>query len=368
MNGRVRMAVAMKKGKPDRVPVMCQLSWGHVLINTGLRPFEFIFNPQAFAEGFWILRQKYHFDGILLDLGYHQSAEYRRKIRIEAVEGGDLCYLPDGGRLFCPNNDDPREYYDSKPLPPEIEDIDIKNIKMEGDVPEWKLEPYEIMIARAAGEFSVHGEIASPFNGLIEIMGIQNAMMGLLLNPPKCLDLLWLFTERSWRMAKAQINLGIDAIKISSPYAGKSFISKNMYRKFVLPCEGELVKKIHEFKPGLPVYMHTCGAIGDRLELIAEDGVDGLECLDPPPLGDCDLADAKKRIGGQMFIKGNMDSVNFLLNATPDTLDGYVKQQIADGAPGGGYILSSACSVAPAVNPELLEALAPLVEKYGKYC
>ena len=90
--------------------------------------------------------------------------------------------------------------------------------------------------------------------------------------------------------------------------------------------------------------------------------------IDPPPLGGCDLADAKKRIGDHMFINGNMNSVNFLLNATPDTLDGYVKQQIADGAPGGGYILSSACSVAPAVNPELLEALAPLVEKYGKYC
>lgn len=66
-----------------------------------------------------------------------------------------------------------------------------------------------------------------------------------------------------------------------------------------------------------------------------------------------------------MFINGNMNSVNFLLNATPDTLDGYVKQQIADGAPGGGYILSSACSVAPAVNPELLEALAPLEKNTG---
>jgi hypothetical protein len=87
--------------------------------------------------------------------------------------------------------------------------------------------------------------------------------------------------------------------------------------------------------------------------------------LDPPPLGGCDLADAKKRIGDHMFINGNMNSVNFLLNATPDTLDGYVKQQIADGAPGGGYILSSACSVAPAVNPELLEALAPLEKNTG---
>jgi uroporphyrinogen-III decarboxylase len=113
--------------------------------------------------------------------------------------------------------------------------------------------------------------------------------------------------------------------------------------------------------------MHTCGAISDRLELMTESGIDGIECLDPPPLGDCELADAKKRIGELVFIKGNMDSVNVLLRATPESMDGYVQQQIADGAAGGGYILSTACSVAPGVKPEVLETLVPLAEKYGKY-
>lgn len=101
------------------------------------------------------------------------------------------------------------------------------------------------------------------------------------------------------------------AIKISSPYAGAGFLSRNFYKEFVLPYESQIAKAIRE--KGKQVYIHTCGSIGDRLELIAESDTGGLECLDPPPIGDCDLEDAKKRLGKKCFIKGNIDSVNTLL-------------------------------------------------------
>jgi len=35
--------------------------------------------------------------------------------------------------------------------------------------------------------------------------------------------------------------------------------------------------------------------------------------------------------------------------------------------PGGGYILSSACSVPPHVDPAKLEMLTPLAERFGRY-
>lgn len=45
----------------------------------------------------------------------------------------------------------------------------------------------------------------------------------------------------------------------------------------------------------------------------------------------------------------------------------YVRDMLACGMPGGGYILSTACSVAPGVKPEILRQLVPLAEKYGVY-
>ena len=79
----------------------------------------------------------------------------------------------------------------------------------------------------------------------------------------------------------------------------------------MLPYEAEVVRRIHA--AGVPVYTHTCGEIGDRLERMAATGIDGIDTLDPPPLGSVDLSDAKRRVGERLFFKGNIDPVNTLL-------------------------------------------------------
>jgi uroporphyrinogen-III decarboxylase len=96
-------------------------------------------------------------------------------------------------------------------------------------------------------------------------------------------------------------------------------------------------------------------------------GVQGIECLDPPPLGDTILSDAKKRVGQQLFLKGSLDSVNVLLRCSKDELRAYVLSMVKEAAPGGGFILSTACSIAPHVKPWVLESLTPLCEEFGIY-
>jgi len=56
-----------------------------------------------------------------------------------------------------------------------------------------------------------------------------------------------------------------------------------------------------------------------------------------------------------------------MLNADEKTFERAVKERIKIGKPGSGYILSSACSVAPHVNPERLKRLAELAIQFGKY-
>jgi uroporphyrinogen decarboxylase len=118
---------------------------------------------------------------------------------------------------------------------------------------------------------------------------------------------------------------------------------------------------------GTPVYTHTCGRIGDRLDLMLETGTQGIDTLDPPPLGNTELAAAKARIGDRVFLKGNMDSVVLLRAQTRDEVIAHATDRIRAGMPGGGYILSTACSVAPRVEPWKLELLTPLAEKIGRY-
>jgi uroporphyrinogen decarboxylase len=156
---------------------------------------------------------------------------------------------------------------------------------------------------------------------------------------------------------------GADAVLVSSAYAGAGLISTRHYREFVLPFEARVVSGFKARCPGTPVYTHTCGRIGDRLELVAETGTDGIDTLDPPPLGDVDLAEAKNRVGDRLFLKGNVDPVGTVLLGTPEAVRTDALCRIAIGATGGGYILSTACSVPPAAPPANVLALRAAAER-----
>jgi uroporphyrinogen-III decarboxylase len=138
-----------------------------------------------------------------------------------------------------------------------------------------------------------------------------------------------------------------------------------MYADFVLPYEARVVEAVK--KAGGIVYTHTCGRIGDRLDLMEATGTMGIDTLDPPPLGNVELENAKNEIGNRLFIKGNMNSVALLKYQEADQILDHARERITQGKPGGGYILSTACSVAPRVEPWKLEMLVPLAEKIGRY-
>lgn len=367
MNSKQRMQLAMHNKMPDRVPVMCQLSHGHILQVLGVSPSQFYFNGAKMAEGFYKMRELYQFDGVLVNnIHTTKPKDFFEKVTIEKRVRGEFVYLPNGDYYECPYHDD-AVFVAKNKKQPEIDDIEVDALEIETEVEDYRVETQKLLVEWSKGEFSVHGETVSPFDWLVILLGVQNAMMALMLDPEKCHEILEKYVPQSIAFAKKQIDVGVDAMKISSPFVGSSFISKTFYEEFVVPYERKLVEAVHAYAPDMPVYTHTCGFISDRLELMQSTGINGIECLDPPPLGNVDLADAKRRIGDQMFIKGNMDSVNVLLKATPETLEPYVKQMLEQGMPNGGYILSTACSVAPDVKPEVLKQLVPLAEKYGTY-
>ena len=167
----------------------------------------------------------------------------------------------------------------------------------------------------------------------------------------------------AWALAQARH--GVDAVLISSAFAGGPFLSRGMYADLVIPYERRVTAAVRA--AGVPVYTHTCGRIGDRLDLMLQTGTGGIDTMDPPPLGNTELADAKAQVGSQVFLKGNMDSVVLLRAKTRVEVIAHAAGRIQIGLPGGGYILSTACSVAPRVEPWKLEFMAPLTEEIGRY-
>jgi len=63
----------------------------------------------------------------------------------------------------------------------------------------------------------------------------------------------------------------------------------------VAPFDGPLIDLIHRF--GGKVIVHHHGNINAILERIADLGADAIQPIEEPPVGDCTMADAKRRIG-----------------------------------------------------------------------
>ncbi|MHC4741271.1 MAG: uroporphyrinogen decarboxylase family protein [Planctomycetota bacterium] len=393
MNSNRRASEAMNHGRPDRVPVMCQLALGHYFLNCDYPPSEVWFDSNTFAMALIDLQQRYGFDGVLVNLPGRPD-DWRRYLESSSKQGDTEVLNWSSGLVTVVGPDDNPQTFGPGKTPLERADystIDLKDpaiyrtpgyvwntwhapelwdVVPEADLAETDAYPQwftaAVRAARKLGpEISVHAEVFSPFTHLLELFGYEQALFALVDKPQRCHSLLDVFAG----FAKAQVELyeqcEPDAILVSSAFAGAGFISRDMYKEFVMPYEEQVYRTIAE--QGVKSYVHTCGAIGDRLDLMAQTGVDGIDTLDPPPLGTVNLDKATAEYGERFFFKGNLDAVNEMLDADDQTFEAAVRQRLEIGKPGAGYILSSACSVAPRVKPRRLTRMVQLAEEFGKY-
>ena len=232
--------------------------------------------------------------------------------------------------------------------------------------PPWHYDTLKYVLSHAGDTVSVHSEIFSPFSQFMEMLDYTNGLMALMDDPGKAKASLDALSDGAIELGCGQAAAGAHAVLISSAFAGGGLISRQHYTEFVLPYEKKVIAGIKS-RYDIPVYTHTCGAIGDRLDLMAETGTNGIDTLDPPPLGTVELSDAKRLLAGRQFIKGNLDPVNTVLMGTPDQVFEAARGRIGTAGPGGGYILSTACSVAPAAPVANIMKLREAVEEFGRY-
>lgn len=379
ISGRERILSAMNLQRTDRIPLMCQFSLGFMMTQLKVNPVLFWYDEETYANGLIDLCKKFKFDGILVSLfghSLHWDDVLKEKIELS----------PDKYKLVF---DDRYEIHSVYDLPvvsyvyektvKEIDDIDIDK-----DLPSninyipvshnlyFRLDyknlfhVFDYIRDKVGDEYSIHGEITSPFDYFLDFLGYENALVSLIINPIKSKAILQKYTDMIIDLTLKMCDHDIDAVKISSPFAGMGFISREFYEEFVVPYEKQIVEAIKS--KCKYVYLHTCGAINDRLELMIKSGISGLECLDPYPIGNVDLKDAFLRIGEKIFIKGNIDSVNTLLLGEDKKVENDIVNIINIGKKyGKGFILSTACSIAPLVKRERILLLSELIDKYGRY-
>jgi uroporphyrinogen-III decarboxylase len=371
------MATAMRHEPVDRVPVMCQLALGHYFLHAGLDAIDVWHDSEAFAEALVRMQALYGFDGILVNLPGREPGWQTLVRRVESAGRDRVVAWKDGRVTVCPPDDNPHVFLKDRRTRPSF------SLEALAEAPSY-VEPHGLLgpallgppfpswhwdtlkrVRRKTPDVSVHGEVFSPFSQLCEAVGLEDALVALRRQPDLVKAFLAARCDATVELMAGHVAAGADAVLVSSAYAGAGFISARHYREFVLPFEARVIEGFGACCPKTPVYTHTCGAIGDRLELLAETGTSGIDTLDPPPLGDVLLADAKRRVGGRVFLKGNVDPVGVVLLGTPDAVREEAERCLEAAAEGGGYILSTACSVPPSAPPANVAVLRAVVETAG---
>jgi hypothetical protein len=189
MNSKERVALTMRHQAPDRVPVMCQLSYGHYLLNTDISPHEVWYTSEGMAEAMVMLQRRYRFDGILVNCPGRPADFLNHVVSIERDQTGETLVWRDGSHTVMPWDDMPHFYPadESKPQradfdtldPDRLEDIDdfagylwntyhIQSLPGKADrgplneVPDYFFKTLDLVKAKAGKGISIHAEVFSP--------------------------------------------------------------------------------------------------------------------------------------------------------------------------------------------------------------
>jgi len=138
------------------------------------------------------------------------------------------------------------------------------------------------------------------------------------------------------------------------------------FREFSLPTLKRATRMARE--AGVPTMLHSCGKERELVRICAEETeLDCINPLEPPPMGDCDLAQVKREFGARLALMGNLHTTDVMLRGTPQQVTDAARQAIEAAGAGGGFILSTGDQCGRDTPDANLRALVEAAHRYGRY-
>jgi uroporphyrinogen decarboxylase len=204
-----------------------------------------------------------------------------------------------------------------------------------------------------------------PFNQAFYLRGLERLLIDCQENFPFYDRLLRFRRKQGLSIIPEVVAGGADLGCVGGNVANARLMSRRFYERFVFPYDHEYVSQIEA--AGLPVLFHNCGYIMPFLEVYAGLGCRALESFTPPPNADGDLGRAKQQIGQKMVLVGNIDQIGLLRSGSKIEIERAIRQAIEQGAPGGGFILSTADHLYDKTPAENVRWAVEVARKYGNY-
>jgi uroporphyrinogen-III decarboxylase len=178
-------------------------------------------------------------------------------------------------------------------------------------------------------------------------------------------ELLGIWFDKMMAETTAVLEAGAQAIFGSWFYCSLSVgWSPGIFREVFLPMIKAHVDLVHSYGAIYDYYDDgKCMGIAD---MIKEAGADIFETLTPPPVGDVDLAEIKRRIGDAVCLKGYGDLLWVIKHGTPKDVENMVREAMQIAAPGGGFIMGTSDSIREGTPRENMATYFAAARRYGQ--
>ena len=187
------------------------------------------------------------------------------------------------------------------------------------------------------GDFFGFGQ-GSPWQDFCYLYNTEKAIYAVYDKPDWVTHVLEILLQKKLAVIERAGRFALDLVETGGGAGSSTVISPEIHRKFCLPYDRVQIEALHN--AGTKVVYHLCGGLMPLLETVAENGTDGLETMTPVSMGgDCDLAEANRRVGAKIFFIGGFDQNAGFEKGSPESAARLVRECHA-ACPDGGYICS----------------------------
>ncbi len=378
MTSKERLLAAIRHQEPDRVPVSPRIwaflteyygasSWEYIL--RGAQEFGYdVFDPQPGPQATFInpslvyrhlppqVKVVQHIEEL------DGAVSVRRRFETPAGPLTDVVDLPPPGREYGISPTPIRREH----LIKEPADLDRLAYVLP-DPTKPALNRYH-EIARLVGD---HGLVEMTLNPpldhfLGDLRSLSQLMEDYYLDR-SFFDRMWGFAcDYARKLLKALLENDVRCIFGTWYYASLSTgWSPAIFRQCFVPVMREHADLVHAYDGIYHIY--DDGKMMKTLGDYVDAGADVVETLTPPPVGDVDLAEAKRLYGRRTCLKGYVDLLYVIKEGTPELIERTVREAIEVAAPGGGFILGTSDSIRDGTPLENVMAYFGAARRYGVY-
>ena len=148
-------------------------------------------------------------------------------------------------------------------------------------------------------------------------------------------------TERLADFAERLCKAGVDAFRSIGGENASVQLGPDAFKRLCVKYDRVLVDVMHRY--GAVAHYHNHGPVMRYLEDFAAIGIDCIDPMEAPPWGDCDLREARRRLGDRLCFLGNLDDMEIIDKLPTEEVLAIARQRL-DEAGDRGFILGGTSS------------------------